>query len=166
MVTVPPHLLAMIEASIDGGPGDLGEELFLVISRLTPLVNVDLFIQNRSGRTLLTWREDEYFGAGWHIPGGIIRYKETAADRLRKCAREELNAEISFEAAPMMISETIREQQDRGHLISMLYRCRLESPLDEAQRATTDAPVPGAWRWHDVAPPNLLEVQRHYSRLF
>jgi colanic acid biosynthesis protein WcaH len=34
------------------------------------------------GRTLLTWRDDESFGAGWHVPGGIIRYKETAADRI------------------------------------------------------------------------------------
>ena len=60
--------------------GGLPEELFLFVSRLVPMVNVDLFISDDQGRVLLTWRDDEIFGAGWHIPGGMIRYKETAQD--------------------------------------------------------------------------------------
>lgn len=42
------------------------------------MVNVDLLIKNvSSNETLLTWREDEYYGPGWHVPGGIVRFKET-----------------------------------------------------------------------------------------
>ena len=138
----------------------------LFASRIMPLVNVDLLLQDVSGRALLTWRDDEFFGAGWHIPGGIIRYKETTADRIRACARQELSAEVSFDQAPLLFSEIIRDQRNRGHMISLLYRCQLLTPLNEAKRSIGDPPAPGAWRWHDTAPRDLLEVQRHYTRFF
>jgi len=74
----------------------LPEELFLLFSRMTPLVNVDLLIKNEQGKTLLTWRDDGYWKPGWHVPGGIIRYKETLADRVRAVAKNELGAEVEF----------------------------------------------------------------------
>ena len=37
--------------------------LFVFISRLVPMVNVDLLISDEQGRILLTWREDEVPGA-------------------------------------------------------------------------------------------------------
>ena len=95
------------EAALGDPRQGLPEEVFLFASRITPLINVDLLIQDDAGRTLLTWRDDE-LGQGWHIPGGIIRYKETSAERIRECARLELGAEVSFDAAPLLVLETIR----------------------------------------------------------
>lgn len=152
-----------LESSVPDPHGGLPEDVFLFVSRMSPLVNVDLLIQDELGRTLLTWRDDSYFGAGWHVPGGIIRYKELAADRVRACAREELGAEVRFEAVPLLVSETIREQRDRGHFISLLYRCRLESEPDESRRARPDPPKAGEWRWHRGAPADLLPVQSQYA---
>src|SRR5258705_8683005 len=67
-------LIRRIESQIDTRA--LPEELFLFISRITPLINVDLLIQDYGKGTLLTWRSDRFFGPGWHVPGGIIRHKE------------------------------------------------------------------------------------------
>jgi colanic acid biosynthesis protein WcaH len=157
-------------AALDSVVGDprqgLPEEIFLFVSRITPLINVDLLIQNELGRTLLTWRDDEFFGAGWHVPGGIIRYKEMAADRIRACAREELGVEVAFEAAPLLVSETIREQKTRGHFVSLLHRCRLLTPPDEGRRAWSNPPAPGQWQWHECCPPDLLSIQSHYAHFF
>ena len=50
----------------------LSDEVFLSLTRLTPMINVDLLIRDGAGRVLLTWREDQFYPAGWHIPGGII----------------------------------------------------------------------------------------------
>ncbi|MEI7983545.1 MAG: NUDIX hydrolase, partial [Bacteroidota bacterium] len=36
----------------------LPEEVFLFISRLTPMVNVDLLIKDKKGLALLSWRDD------------------------------------------------------------------------------------------------------------
>jgi ADP-ribose pyrophosphatase YjhB (NUDIX family) len=156
--------LQAIESTLDDPHQGLPEELFLFVSRVTPLVNVDLLIQDDRGRTLLTWRDDEFHGAGWHVPGAIIRFKETAADRIRACARDELGAEVAFEAPPIMVNESIRTEASRGHAIGLLFRCRLLGELDAARQAVSDPPMQGHWRWHQHCPPDLLSVQRPYAR--
>jgi len=157
--------IAPLEAAIGDPRQGLPEDVFLFVSRIAPLINVDLLIQDDRGRTLLTWRDDEYFGQGWHIPGGIIRYQETAADRIRACALKELGAQVSFDTAPLLVSETIRPCRDRGHFISLLYRCHLVTPPEPARHAES-RPSPGAWQWHRTCPPDLLEAQAQYSRFF
>jgi ADP-ribose pyrophosphatase YjhB (NUDIX family) len=158
--------ISTLESAIGDPRHGLPEEIFLFVSRIIPMVNVDLMIQDQAGRTLLTWRDDQFFGAGWHVPGGIIRYKEMAADRIRACALQELGAEVAFDAAPLLLSENIMEQNSRGHFISMLYRCTLLTPPDEGRRAGSNPPRPGQWRWHESCPPDLLDAQAHYGRFF
>lgn len=143
----------------------LPEDVFRFVSRVTPLVNVDLLIKDERSRTLLTWRDDEFFGPGWHVPGSIIRFKELAADRIRACAREELGADVSSDPAPLVVLEDIGGQETRGHHISLLFRCRLLSPLDETRRAG-GIPSPGHWRWHERPPADLLAAQTAYARFF
>lgn len=149
-----------------GNPGlDLPEDLFLFISRVTPLVNVDLLVKDTEERTLLTWRDDDFYGSGWHVPGGIIRYKERAADRVRKVANEEIGSPVEFDPVPIVIIETMAEQRERGHFLSMLYRCRLLGEPDPARRA---GPTPrrGEWKWHSGTPDHLLPVHNVYERFF
>ena len=161
--------IAPLEAAIGDPRQGLAEEVFLFTSRITPLINVDLLIQDDARRTLLTWRDDESFGQGWHIPGGIIRYQQTTADSIQSCARRELGADVTFDAEPLLLSETIRPCRDRGHFISLLYRCRLATPPDPALRSESHSganPLAGAWRWHQTCPPDLLPAQTQYARFF
>src|SRR5450631_77909 len=96
----------------------LPDEVFHFIRRLTPLMNVDLLIR-RDNETLLAWREDE-FETGWHIMGGIIRYRESALTRIAEVARIEIGATVTSEPSPCnMFSEL---DHPRGHFISLLYR--------------------------------------------
>jgi colanic acid biosynthesis protein WcaH len=158
--------IARLESAI-GDPHDgLPSEVFLFVSRITPLVNVDLLIQDDRGRTLLTWREDEFFGAGWHVPGGIIRYKESFADRIQACAAEELGVVVSHEGAPLIVLEGFAPQPTRGHAISFLFRCQLIGAPDEQRRADPSKPSAGQWRWHDGVPQDLLAAQREYAPFF
>jgi ADP-ribose pyrophosphatase YjhB (NUDIX family) len=154
----------VLEAAVGDPRRGLPMEVFRFVSRMTPLINVDLLIQDERSRTLLTWRDDEFFGAGWHLPGGIIRYKESTADRIRACAREELGANVSWEAAPLLVNDVINAQDTRGHHISILFRCRLLSQPDESRHAAADPVSPGQWRWHDRCPPDLLDAQKAYAR--
>jgi colanic acid biosynthesis protein WcaH len=158
--------ISALESAIGDPRRGLPEDIFLFVSRITPLVNVDLLIQDDRGRTLLTWRDDGHFGCGWHVPGSIIRYKETSAERIRACAREELGTDVSFDAAPIAVMETIVDARDRGHAVSLLFRCRLLGPPDPARAAGPGVPSAGAWRWHETPPPDLLAVQEQYARFF
>ena len=157
--------IARLDEAAGDAQGGLPEELFLFVSRVTPLINVDLLIQDAEKRTLLTWRDDEFFGQGWHLPGGVIRYKERAVDRIQKCAEEELGAEVDFESSPTLIVETAEERRTRGHFISLLYRCTLRSELDPKRQAG-EQPQIGQWAWLRGCPKNLIKAQRVYERYF
>ena len=165
MINDVTPIISSLEDAIGDPRQGLPEEVFLFVSRIAPLINVDLLIQDDAGRTLLTWRDDESFGQGWHIPGGIIRYKQTNAECIRNCALRELGAQVTFDAEPLLVSETIRACRDRGHFISLLYRCRLTTPPDPALRWESQT-RPGAWRWHQTCPPDLLAAQAQYARFF
>ena len=151
-----------------GNPQDgLPDDVFQFISRLTPLVNVDLLLTNETGQHLLTWRDDEFYGPGWHVPGGIIRFKESAASRIGQVARRELGADVRIESGPIAINEVMAPHRDiRGHFIALLYRCVLQSPLTPKKKALgSDMVQHGQWSWHDRCPDNIIaqhEMYRHH----
>lgn len=68
--------IATIESLIKDPRKELPDEVFLFISRITPLINVDLLIENEKNHTLLTWRKDKYHTAGWHIPEVLFDLKK------------------------------------------------------------------------------------------
>jgi len=145
----------------------LPEDVFYFASRITPLVNVDLLIKDKQNRTLLTWREDSFGPLGWHVPGGIIRYKERLEDRIKAVANSELGCEVEFDSAPLAINELILDRKTRGHFISLLYNCRLLTPLDEKIKCCNpESPGSNEWQWHDFCPANLIPVHDDIYREF
>ena len=146
----------------------LPDDLFYLTSRLTLLVNVDLLIVNERGQTLLTWRADQFYGPGWHVPGGIIRFKEFASERIKKVARSELDVEVAADKEPCALFEIMNPTRDtRGHFISLVYRCRLLSSLNPAQAASSlDAADNGQWIWVDDMPSNIINQQQQFAPLF
>ncbi|MBF0299048.1 MAG: NUDIX domain-containing protein [Oligoflexia bacterium] len=142
----------------------LPEELFLFASRITPMVNVDLLIRDDTGRTLLSWRDDDFFEPGWHIPGGIVRYKEKFETRIKKVAEIEIGTEIDFDPAPLAINQVFQnKKKNRGHFISILYRCYLSSTYNlEIKNQDLSPTDSGYLKWHSICPPNLIETQEMY----
>jgi colanic acid biosynthesis protein WcaH len=160
-------LVAALESHITDAQVGLPEEIFLLVSRLTPMVNVDLLLKDSENRTLLTWREDRFYGPVWHIPGGIIRFKETAAERIMKVAEAELETTVEFNATPLAITEMMASGRDtRGHFISLLYDCRLTAPPPSRLAHISGIPAPGAWAWHEYPPDSLIPPQKAYRRYF
>ena len=161
--SIPKHILAALEACAPQPSAGLPEDLFLLVSQFTPLVNVDLLVQDERRGILLTWRDDEFYGAGWHVPGGIIRYKQTAEECIRATAQRELGAAVEFEPQPMAVVQNIEPQRRaRGHFISLLYRCRLTTFPAEALRFAGPVPQRGQWAWHAQCPPDLILSQAAY----
>jgi len=146
----------------------LPDEVFRLITKLTPMINVDLLIKNEAGETLLTWREDTLCSPGWHIPGGIIRFKETIETRIHAVAKSELQTDVIFEAEPLKVTEFILPNQAyRNHFISLLYRCRLTKPLPESlQCQDIQHPKNAEYAWFAAPPENLLKVHRKYQVFF
>ena len=89
-------IATLVEAVPEPSLG-LPDSVFYYISRTTPLVNVDLLIKDENGRTLLSWRNDQYAGIGWHLPGGIVRFKERLETRVEKVAETEIGTAVRFD---------------------------------------------------------------------
>lgn len=104
----------------------LPDPVFFFIGRNTPFINVDLLIRDLDGSILMTWRDDEHCGKGWHIPGGIIRFKEKIEDRLKKVAKNEIGISLSGQNKFLEMNQIIApNKKERSHFISMLYECEL-----------------------------------------
>ena len=143
----------------------LPQDLFYFVSSLTPLVNVDLLIKNIRGQTLLTWRADRFHGPAWHIPGGIIRFKEGLGDRIKKVAHAELGCGVRFSKAPVDVRSLVNTERDvRGHFISLLYLCELQGEPNPSMKASAADPRAGEWAWHDTAPHNLIKVHEVFRQ--
>ncbi|MDD4097462.1 MAG: NUDIX domain-containing protein [Lentisphaeria bacterium] len=160
--------VAFLESQVGDPNLGLPDQVFHLVSRLTPLVNVDLLIMDQDGRILLTWREDNDFRPGWHFPGGIIRVRETAAQRLAKVASLELKTMVKAEETALQVTEFhYPDLPSRHHFISLLYRCRLLAPPGIAPYAG-GVPQPGQYAWFAEPPPDLLEphwkYQKHWRR--
>ena len=161
-------LIAAVESHVTDARAGLPDDVFLFATRITPMVNVDLLVRDARQRTLLTWRGAEFeWAPGWHIPGGIIRFKEHASDRIRAVARRELGTSVRFRAEPAAIREVIHpSRSDRGHFISILYVCELLGPPDPALRYAGGMPVAGQWAWHDGCPDDLITIHEPYRPFF
>ena len=120
--------IEILDQQVANPSAGLPDELFFYISRVTPMVNVDLLIKDELGRTLLSWRDDQYSGKGWHLPGGIVRFKESLETRVKKVAETEIGALVDFDSNPIAINQIIHNKsKNRGHFISILYKCSLST---------------------------------------
>lgn len=156
------RLVQRLEEGIHDPTRGLPDPVFRLVSSITAMVNVDLLIRNARGQTLLTWRDDGRW-SGWHVPGGIIRYKEKLADRVHAVAAGELGTTVRIVSRPLAVNEIIHpEWKTRGHFISFLFECRLTGKPDPALRYLEGRPQAGQWAWHDGAPADLIGVHEMY----
>lgn len=76
---------------------EMDQQSFLNIIDKTPLVSVDLIIENPAGEVLLGKRLNRPAQGFWFVPGGRIRKNETIADAIRRVSSVELGMELSLQ---------------------------------------------------------------------
>ena len=156
--------IAALEKQVPNPSEGLPEELFLYISRVTPLVNIDLLIKDENGRTLLAWRDDQFTGNGWHVPGGIVRFKERLETRVKKVIEKEIGADVSYDMTPIAMNELIyAPRATRSHFISFLYKCSLPGAFVPPNRGLTPQDN-GYLQWHEACPQNMIRVHEIYRK--
>ena len=146
----------------------LGQELFLFASTLMPVVNVDLLVFNARGEILMSWREDDHCGQGWHIPGGCLRLGESFSERLQKTALAELGTSVrcapravgAYELFIRFRREKLADQRERSHFITLPFACRLPDGIEI--QTSIGKPYPGDKRWFGSLPEEFMKVQSCY----
>lgn len=160
-------LLRQAQINTDQG---MPKELFLLISGLIPLPNVDLLIVNEKKQILLAWRQDEFFENSWHIPGGCMRYGENFETCLQNTAKRELGTNVLYDKEPLAVRNVIRginTQQcyprERGHNVAILFRCYLSNTNDIPRQPINKILQNGSLKWFNKLPANFMRIQHVYD---
>lgn len=139
---------------------ELGTEVFHLVSSLIPIINVDLLIRNEFDHILLSWRDDEYAGKGWHVPGGVVRHKESLEERIINTSIEEIGVVVDYNMEIISVQEIIDYTKNiRSHFISLLFDCFLQSNVK-----IKNINGKGQLTWFDSCPNNLLKYHECYRR--
>lgn len=158
--------IRVIEESIPSPGAGLPEEIFLFLTRMTPMINVDLLIRDANNRILLSWRDDIYSGTGWHVPGGIIRFRETREECIRRTSIREIGTEVFFDSDILECRELIfANLPSRSHFITMVYDCRIPEGF-AIQEGTPERQEAGNLAWHDAYPDNMITYHDFYRKYF
>ncbi|KGF91726.1 MULTISPECIES: NUDIX hydrolase [Prochlorococcus] len=147
----------------------LGKRIFLILSQLTPITNVELIIKTIHNKSLLIFRDDEFYGPGWHLPGGILRFKEKSRTRIIKTIENEigvLSPKIQ-DIKLMGVYEIVNLKMIvRSHFISLIFKVNLEentlnfkdfNPNKEYKNGDVAA--------HTDSPNNLIKEHLKYKDL-
>ena len=164
----PHDAIDTLESAIGDPRHGLPEEIFLFLSRIIPMANVDLLIQDQlPAAPSSLGATTSSLDPGWHVPGGIPRYKEMAADRIRAWVTQELGAEVApLKPSPSSCPKISASRPAAGTPFPLLYGCTLLTPPDESCRAHSNPPRHGEWRWHEFCPPDLLDIQAAFRPFF
>lgn len=155
------HALEAILAKLSGRGAGLPAPLFRFVTEVSATANVDLLVRDRQRGILLAWREDA-FGAGWHVPGSIIRHREEIAHRVSACARDEFGCEATVAAGPVAVIQIF---DGRGHTISLCFPTTLLGEPGRRVVAAGEAPAVGDLCWFPSLPERLYPSHRVYREL-
>jgi ADP-ribose pyrophosphatase len=157
--------IKLIEKKLTNPKKGLPKEIFLFLTRISPMINVDLLIKNKKKQTLLVWRQKgEKYKEGWHIPGGIIRFQETIRDRILNTAKNELGSKVTYKTQPIFYNEIRLKQKNRSHFISLLFECKIVTGPKKNLKYIKGLPKVGQWKWHDKCPKNLIKPHSNYRK--
>lgn len=80
----------------------LTDETFLTVVAATPLVSIDLVVENPSGEILLGQRLNRPAQGFWFVPGGRIRKNESLDDAFRRLTLGELGRAFERSGARLL----------------------------------------------------------------
>lgn len=114
--------LAALLKKIDDPHGGLPQPVFDALCDVVPFVACELAIMNKKGELLLTWRDDKWW-KGWHFPGGLMRYRETVDERIKKTALNETGIRVK---AYEFLCPINYHSSPRGHGVSLIFLTKSE----------------------------------------
>jgi colanic acid biosynthesis protein WcaH len=124
----------------------LSFEEFKNVVKNTPLIAIDLIIENENSEILLGWRNNPPAKGYWFVPGGRIRKGERFDDAFRRIALDETGLIVNLEDADFLgIYEHLYADENFSgdptfgtHYIVIAYRIKLReahSVFPKAQHA-------------------------------
>ena len=116
----------------------LSPDDFKQVIKNTPLISIDLIIENPEGEILLGWRNNAPAKGYWFVPGGRILKDEHFEDAFKRIVKTETGTDFSREESDFLgIYEHIYPNENAlgdnsfgTHYIVIAYRIKLTESLE------------------------------------
>jgi colanic acid biosynthesis protein WcaH len=110
---------------------NLTDDEFIQVIRTTPLIAIDLIVQNEFGEVLLGKRHNRPAKNYWFVPGGRIKKNERSLDALERVGRSELGIALPagklLSAFDHFYDDNYFGMPDVGtHYVTLAYRIKLK----------------------------------------
>lgn len=117
-------------------------DTFKTIIQHTPLIAIDLVVENEQGEVLLGCRNNRPAKGYWFVPGGRILKDESMADAFKRLTMHELGAELSLSCTQFIgpfehfYTDNVTNDAFSTHYVVLAYRLsvnasQLNLPLDQ-----------------------------------
>ncbi len=117
----------------------IDKDKFLTIVDATPLVSIDLILEDNQGRILLGRRVNRPAQGYWFVPGGRIRKNELLAEAIKRISMTEFGTEIPLQDAQLIGAfDHIYDDNYHGveqvntHYVALGYKVTLTDTLEVA----------------------------------
>ena len=145
----------------------LNRHLFYITSMLTPLVCLEIFVHDQESRgVVLIYRDDEFYGPGWHLPGGILRSREEIETRVFKTVMREIG--VSKEQIGFVKCISLAESFDtckpiRSHFIAIGLLVEIDIREQVGSYVAGKDYVNGEAAVHREVPKDMIVEHIKYS---
>ncbi len=110
---------------------------FVEVVKKTPLVSIDLIVENNRNEVLLGFRKNEPAKNYWFVPGGRILKNERIAEAFERIAENELGINLAYEDADFLgVFEHLypknptQKREFSTHYVVLTYQVKLtKTPL-------------------------------------
>lgn len=109
------------------GGGWLNATTFETVVASTPLISIDLLVQNEHGEYLFGLRKNRPAQGYWFVPGGRVQKNESLDNAFRRFTREELGVELERNKAQFkgvhehFYQDSIFGEQVSTHYVVLAY---------------------------------------------
>lgn len=106
----------------------LSNEVFKSVVAATPLVSIDLIVENEQGSILLGKRVNRPAAGFWFVPGGRVQKNETLDSAFQRLTREELGSEFERNQARFLgvyehlYGDSVFGENPSTHYVVLGYR--------------------------------------------
>ncbi|WP_435927076.1 GDP-mannose mannosyl hydrolase [Dryocola sp. BD613] len=133
----------------------LSQEDFATVVRATPLISIDLVVENLAGEYLLGQRTNRPAQGFWFVPGGRVQKDETLADAFARLTEAELGQRFTLEEGEFygvwqhFYEDNFSGQDFSTHYVVLGFRLRVD---DKRLRLPTEQHNDYCW----LTPEALL----------
>ena len=140
----------------------ISEEKFRVVLDSTPLVSIDLLVENEQGRFLLGYRKNRPAQHYWFVPGGRIQKNESLDSAFKRLTKQELGTEFSIEQATLLgpfdhfYDDCVFGSDISTHYVAIAYKLKIDNLQSLPDQQHSD------YRWY-LASEILLDANIHQN---